>query len=413
MTDKPVRPLHSYIPQAAALVFAFCFLRPVYAQRLPQRAAVANASSTGWTELFSDSGGLGGVIDTGLSGHTGVYDAATNTLIAFGGSDAGVGCASTNAVILLAGANGLGASAFATLIPNGATGAPPPRTYHSAVYDAANNRMIAFGGVTYADGHSDPVAYLNDVWVLANANGQGGPPAWTELSPTGAAPAPRYGQSAVYDPAGNRLIVFGGGSGSTIFTDVWVLSNANGLGGAPAWSQLSPGGAPPPGGYNASAVYDSTNNILIVFAGYNLAPKSPLGFVLYNGVWTLAHANGLGGAPHWTNIGANGAPGAPGKRNGGTAVYDSGNNRMIIFGGGSFTPEEAPGYNDTWVLSGANGLAGTPVWTKLRPSGAAPGQRGSLPAVYDAANNRMVIFAGASDDAQYYSAWVLTGANGL
>jgi hypothetical protein len=373
----------------------------------------AQTTST-WTELFSNAGGIGGVTDTGLSGHSAVYDAATNTMIAFGGNDASLNFATTNAVILLTWANGLGGtSSFSTLVPNGAPGAPPSRAFHSGVYDAANNRMIIFGGATYANGHSDPTAYLNDVWVLANANGQGGPPAWTRLIPAGSPPSARYGQTAVYDAAGNRLIMRGGSFGSTIFTDAWVLTNANGLGGTPAWRQLSPGGAPPPGGYGASAVYDAADNLMVLFGGYNLSSESPLGFVLFNGVWTLSHANGAGGAPHWTKIVANGAPGSPGKRDVQTTVYDSAHNRLIVCGGGSFTPEEAPSYNDVWVLNGANGLAGTPQWTQLRPSGAAPGRRAGHTAVYDSVNNRMIVFAGASDDAQFYSAWILTGANGL
>jgi len=371
-------------------------------------------AASSWTELFSGSGGFAGVIDTGLSGQSAVYDPATNTMMVFGGSDATLNFASCNEVLLLSYANGLGGTSnFSMLIANGSAGSPPPRTYHSAVYDAANNRMMIFGGATYLNGQSNPSAYLNDVWVLINANGQGGPPTWTELSPSGSPPPVRYGQTAVYDPASNRLIIFGGGFGSQTFLDVWVLTNANGLGGTPAWMQLAPSGAPPPGGYSPSSVYDSANNIMTVFGGYTLSSRSPLGFVLYNGVWTLSHANGLGGAPHWTNIVANGAPGLPGKRDAHTAVYDSANNRMIIFGGGTFAAYEAPGYNDVWVLSNANGLGGTPVWTELRPGGAAPGRRGSHTAVYDAAGNRMIIFGGQGWDAQYYSAWVLTGANGL
>jgi hypothetical protein len=31
----------------------------------------------------------------------------------------------------------------------------------------------------------------------------------------------------------------------------------------------------------------------------------------HNAVWTLSHANGLGGTPQWTNIVANGAAGSP------------------------------------------------------------------------------------------------------
>src|SRR5262249_5332902 len=143
------------------------------------------------------------------------------------------------------------------------TGTPPsPRIQHSAVYDAANNRMIVFGGGL---GSTSPCA--NDVWVLTDANGKSGVPAWVQLSPSGSSPAPRGHHGAVYDPNTNSMIVYGGHNCfSTDFSDVWVLSNANGLGGTPVWTQLSPtGGGPGTRQIADNITYDSTNNRLIVF----------------------------------------------------------------------------------------------------------------------------------------------------
>src|SRR5260221_9215154 len=89
----------------------------------------------------------------------------------------------------------------------GARNSPGKRWLHSAVYDAVNNRMIV-----YAGGSGGPYAFpeFNDVWVLANANGLSGTPAWTRIKPAGAIPAPRGGHSAIYDPATNRMLVFAG-----------------------------------------------------------------------------------------------------------------------------------------------------------------------------------------------------------
>ena len=185
---------------------------------------------------------------------------------------------------------------------------------------------------------------------------------------------------------------------------MWVLSHANGLGGTPAWTKLLPSGGPPSGVAGSSAVYDPTNNIMTVFAGVNHAATADT-----NGVWTLSHANGVGGTPQWTNIVANGAAGSPAKRESPTAVYDVANNRMIIFGGGPLT---GGSFNDVWVLASANGL-GTPAWTKLRPTGVLPGTRYFTSAVYDAINNQMMVFAGTNDEAAYFVTWVLSDANGL
>ena len=71
-----------------------------------------------------------------------------------------------------------------------------------------------------------------------------------------------------------------------------------------------------------------------------------------------------------------------------------------------------PGFNDVWVLANANGLGGTPAWTRLHPTGPQPGGRFGHTAVYDAANNLMIVFAGTNDEARFYISWVLSDANG-
>ena len=345
-------------------------------------------------------------IDTVLTLPSAVYDQTTNTMIVFGGLSATLADAGydTNAVLLNAPATGSGV--WSTLIANGTAGSPPARDSHSAVYDSVNNRMIIFGGEVYSSQTG-----LNDVWVLSNANGQGGTPTWTQLSPSGSLPTARELHSAVYDATNNLMTVFGGATSSgQPLSDVWVLSHANGLGGTPAWTRLLPTGGLPTGLYGHTAIYDSTNNIMTVFAGINSANTSAT-----NGVYTLSHANGLGGTPLWTRLLGNGASGSPAKRESPTAVYDPANNRMIIFGGGPLSPnpDTTGAFNDVWVLSNANGIGGTPVWTKLRPSGGPPGTRFFHTAVYDAVNNLMVIFGGDNDEALYFVTWVLSDANGL
>jgi hypothetical protein len=74
--------------------------------------------------------------------------------------------------------------------------------------------MVVFGG---ASGSS---SYLNDVWALSLS----GTPAWSPLVPSGDPPGTRCYHSAIYDPARNRMVMFGGFWGSsTCFNDVWAL----------------------------------------------------------------------------------------------------------------------------------------------------------------------------------------------
>jgi hypothetical protein len=186
----------------------------------------------------------------------------------------------------------------------------------------------------------------SDVWVLSNANGLTGTPAWAQLAPTGSSPSARYGASAVYDPTNNVMLIYGGEASGTFPGDLWILSHANGFGGTPAWTQLTVPGAAPAGRAYSSAVYDAVNNRMTIFAGGTSSG-------LLNDVWVLSNANGLGGTPTWTQLTPSGSiPPAP--RTSHTAVYDAAANVMTIFGG-LIDPQEIPA-NDVFVLQHANGL---------------------------------------------------------
>ncbi|HEY6291992.1 MAG TPA: kelch repeat-containing protein [Terriglobia bacterium] len=257
-------------------------------------------------------------------------------------------------------------------------GSPSARFWHTAVYDSAENRMVVFGG---AQGVASPPPCLNDAYVLEYATGIGGTTQWIKLITTGGPPAARYGHTAVYDPSNNVMIVFGGNDcSSTYLNDVWVLSNANGLDGTPTWSQIFPSGPAPPARAFTSAVYDATNNRMIVFGGFN---GSYLG-----DLWVLTNANGIGGTPAWLESTPSGAP-SP--RSGHSAVYDASLDRMIVFGGETGEGNVA----ETWVLADANGLRGIPSWTLSVPGrGNAPQPRDFHSAVYDPTSNKMIIFGG-------------------
>jgi hypothetical protein len=277
--------------------------------------------------------------------------------------------------------------------------APAARFWHSAVYDSVSNDMIVFGGGL---GHTSPCA--NDVWVLSNANGIGVTPAWNELSPSGTAPAPRAQHGAVYDPNTNTMIIFGGQDCfSTAFGDVWVLSNANGQGGTPTWTQLSPaGGGPGPRGITGGIAYDPGSNTLMVFGGAGFGPP-------FNDTWVLSNANGQGGTPTWTQLSPSGT--LPSARSDHSTVYDPTSNRLTIFGGLDANNNTL---GDVWVLTNANGSGGTPTWSQITPAGAYPPlARSNHTAVYNPSTNKMIVFGGAiSELYSVNDVSVLTGANG-
>ncbi len=203
---------------------------------------------------------------------------------------------------------------------------------------------------------------------------------WIELSPTVPLSPPR-GAEAVYDPATNQMIIFGGrgGPSDTIFNEVWRLTNANGIGES-TWIQESPLGPIPRGRWIHRASYDQTNDRMIIFGG-GLGRSSPC----TNEVWVLLDASAAGGTPTWINLINSG----PAPRFAHSQVYDPTTNKLVIFGGSNcFT---AASYGDVWVLSNANGLGGVPFWTQLSLPSL---NLGGHTAVYDDASNRMIVFGG-------------------
>ena len=325
--------------------------------------------------------------------HTAVFDPASKRMIVFGGQNSTTK-SDLNDVWLV----GTSTSKFVTstsLVPSGSV--PAGRFGHVATYDPSSNRMTVFGGGTGTSG-----SCMNDVWILDGANGESGSAAWLSISASGTIPAARLHHTGVYDANTNSLIMFGGNNCSTgYFNDVWVLSDANGGSGSPAWQQLSVSGTPPAARESASAIYDAANNVMTVYGG-------DAGSANFGDVWVLSHANGTGGTPTWTQLSPTGT--APSSRSGQTAVYDSTNDRMIVFGG--FHSSNA--VSDSFVLTSANGIGGTPGWTKIATKGTAPAV-GFHSAVYDSSVNDMYVFAGSSSQAKLAGddhAFTLSSANG-
>ncbi len=165
-------------------------------------------------------------------------------------------------------------------------GPPQGKLAATAVYNPTSNIMTVFGGLV----DQNRSIFTNAVWTLSHANGRGGTPVWTNLVADGAPDSPmkRFFSSAVYDTAGNRMTIFGGAVSGVSFVasnDVWVLSNADGLGGTPGWARLNPKGARPVERGQHAAAYDAANNRMMIFGG-----SGPEG--IFFSTWILTNANG-------------------------------------------------------------------------------------------------------------------------
>lgn len=207
---------------------------------------------------------------------------------------------------------------------------------------------------------------------------------WTQLTTTGP-PNPTVNHAGLYDPVNNRMIVYGGVD-DTFATPPNVFSLPfTGL----TWSSLS-AATPPNGRYWHTAVYEDSNPAnprMLVFGGEDGA------FSTNNEVWAFSFTTLT-----WATL-AVGTP-KPAPRTGATSIYDPVGKRMILFGGNSGTTF----LNDVWELR----LTGTgaPVWSQLFPAGSAPSAREFATAVYDAFNQRMILFGG-NDGAYRNDTWSL------
>ena len=126
---------------------------------------------------------------------------------------------------------------------------PPGRNFHEMVYDPTGDRVILFGGGTGP-------ASLGDTWAYDYNSDT-----WTALATEG--PAPRSYSSMTYDSARQRLILFGGVTGPSEepLDDTWAFDLESHI-----WTELDPDNPPSARGWHAMA-YDSDQDVVVMFGG--------------------------------------------------------------------------------------------------------------------------------------------------
>jgi hypothetical protein len=243
---------------------------------------------------------------------------------------------------------------------------PPPELRESpSIYDPVRESMLFFGGTADNGGSS------NALWELSLA----GVPTWSQLVTTGTPPPARSTHSLLYDSRRERMLVFGGADAITR-NDFWVLDLSVS---PPAWSQGLPGGTLPPARGYAQAVYDSLDDRVVIFGGAtDLGQNGPPTGMLAD-AWVLPFA----GPFVWTALTPSGAP--PSARAAGAALYDPIRQRMVVFGG-----YDGSALNDAFTLS----LDVSPAWAPLVTTGGPPPPRAIPGTIYEAPQDRMVIFGG-------------------
>jgi hypothetical protein len=249
------------------------------------------------------------------------------------------------------------------------TALPPSNPYFlagrcgaSMILDSAHDRLILFGGIDGAG------FVLGDLWEWPLAPGRSPRP----LAALGTPPSPRQAASAIYDPVRERMILYGGVTAAPqVVGELWELT----LSGTPTWTRVTPSGGSPVARQAHSAVYDPVSDAMIVFGGLN-------GSVWRNDVWRLS----LRGPMKWTNITPPASGEQPSPRADHVAVLDPVQHRMYVYGGDALDTQ-------TWRLE----LSGTPAWSvepTVGPQNWFDESPAGATAVYDAARNRGILFAG-------------------
>jgi len=293
------------------------------------------------------------------------------------------------------------------------------RIFSMVVHDPSRHRAMRFGGTNWGSGGLE-----NDVWVqdLDSTNG------WVLLETAGTPPPQSYGNTAIYDPVRDRLIVSGGFIGSCYpeegepedpcYTDdVWALS----LSGTPTWQQIAISGPTPGQSVHGTAIYDPVRDRMIVTGAgadesevgatwalslatstWTLLTDGPVGpwavsfydpsrdrMWLLQGhrpgtVWSLDLAPGSA----WVPISTTGTLPVGGERS--AIAYDPVRDRAYLLGGTS------PGvfHNDLWELT----LAGIPTWQLVSASNPPP-PRWNVVGIYDEIDEQFLIFGGSSANA--------------
>jgi hypothetical protein len=128
---------------------------------------------------------------------------------------------------------------------------PPARFGAAMAYDTATGTVVLFGGQS-STGH-----LLADTWTWDGTT-------WTQQAPA-TSPHFRYDTTMAYDATTGTVVLFGGTATNREFSDTWTWDGTT-------WTQQTPATHPFARGGDATA-YDATTGTVVLFGGYSLHGK--------------------------------------------------------------------------------------------------------------------------------------------
>jgi uncharacterized protein (TIGR03437 family) len=226
---------------------------------------------------------------------------------------------------------------------NSGNGGPSRRYGHSAVYDGARDRMVISHGFTNA-------GRFDDTWAF-----DFGASSWRDLTPSGARPIRRCLHHAVLDAANNQMYLYGGcasGFGPCPLGDLWAFDlNSN------RWTERTGQPAPPPREHYGMG-FDNARGRLVIFGGN--------GNSLLSDTWEYDVRSGS-----WRQTTITGSVPSPRHRHETATAGDRG---TIFFFGGSTSSGST---NELWML-GPGFATGTPTISPGGPVNAFSGAGGTV-----------------------------------
>jgi hypothetical protein len=222
----------------------------------------------------------------------------------------------------------------------------------SAIYDPVGHRMVVFGGLS-------PSGSKNDLWSFHLSSHT-----WTDITPAaGPAPPQRFTPSSVYDPAGHRMLMWSG-QGTGFFNDMWSFDLTS-----HTWTELLPPDPKPNIRYGTASIFDTVAQDLVTFAGFTNQGR-------FDDTWRFNPDS-----VSWSNVSP--TSGNPLERCLHTACYDAFGHRMILYGG-----QNAGALGDVWAFD-----LTSDTWMELTPP-VGPAGRWFAVSVYNDQTNHVVVFGG-------------------
>jgi hypothetical protein len=293
------------------------------------------------------------------------YDAATRTVLLFGGFASADPAAYDGEFGYLHDTWSWNGTTWRKLSP---AASPPARAGALMAYDAATRTVLLFGGEGDGGWLSDTWSWNGATWtrlspasnpgssdtdsmaydpvtrtvllfsggVCNSCGGQGqtwswNGITWTRLSPSASPPASGWSSMMAYDPATRTVLLFDGAECSPCLGGQGQTWSWNGV----TWTRLSPSASPPASG-GWSMAYDPATATMLLYGG-----------MAYRWLVTALHETWSWNGTTWIRLSS-----GPPPRGGASMAYDPGMEAMLLVeqAYGNYTNSHGE-FDDTWTLT--------------------------------------------------------------